>query len=215
MVVADAQRLFCEVLADALAEYDSLAVLEHRPQSARELLEAVDAGQPDVVLVDLYLDVTSPEELLSVLRSRAPHTRTVFLSWLHRPEEIQRVLTAGAVGYLPKSCNIDIVAEAVGRVHEGESPVFGAQLDELLGKLEGRREAVRQMDDRMRRLTPRELEVLEGLAVGFTREQVAEKLGIRPHTVRTHMVNIKAKTGARTQLEAVRMAEGESVRGSP
>lgn len=209
VVVADAQRLFCEVVADALSEHD-LLVLEPRPRSAGELLEALEAGQPDVVLVDFYLDVTPPEELLAAIGTRAPHAKVVFLSWLHRPEDVRRVLAAGAVGYLPKTCEVETVVEAVGRAHAGEYPVFGEQLNQLLGRLEERREMAGQVDQRMRKLTPRELEVLGWLAVGYTRKGVAAALGVRPDTVRTHMMNIKAKTGARTQLEAVRMAEGEA-----
>lgn len=215
VVVADAQRLFCEVLAAALAEHEPLTVPEQRPQSARALLDAVEADQPDVAVVDFYLDIAAPEELLRAIAARAPQAKTIFLSWQHSPEDIHRVLGAGAVGYLPKSCEIDLVAEAVQRAHTGESPVFGEQLDHLLDDLEQRRRTAQELDERLAELSHRELEVLARLAAGYTREGVAEQLGIRPDTVRTHMMNIKSKTGARTQLEAVRMAEGKAAAWLP
>lgn len=210
VLVADAQLLFCEVVAEALGDHESLTVVPERPASAAALLSAVERHRPDVVLADYYLDVTPAERLLADITARAPATKVIFLSWLHEADAVEGALAAGAAGYLPKSCDVDLVAEAACRAQSGESPVFGRHLDRLLDDLEERRRTAQKVAERMETLTARELEVLHWLAAGYTKEEIAEELDIRPRTVQTHIVNLKAKTGARTQVEAVRMAQGKA-----
>lgn len=207
VLVADGQRLFGEALAAALDDDESLAVCQPPARSPDDVLDAVAAHHPDVVLIDSELDYAADGSLMNELRARAPSANVIVLAWLHRMDDVEQLLVAGAVGYLPKSCDVEVVAQAVRQVHAGEASVL-ADLDDLRTELEQRRAATEQLTRRFAALTPREREVLDGLAAGRTIHAIAEHLGASAPTVRTHIRNLKRKTGARTQLEAVRMVHG-------
>lgn len=210
VLVAEGQRVFAEALADALGEHEGLDVVEAYPHSLAELLDAIAVHQPDVALIDYHLDVTPPEEVVAVVRQRRPDTRVLVLSSRHHEDAVERLLAAGAAGYLPTSCDLDTIGEAIARAHAGEQPVFGDRLDRLVDSLEQRRVTAQEAARRLADLTARELEVLEWLAAGYTAAGIADELGASPSTVQTHIRNLKAKTGARTHLEAVRMAHGKA-----
>lgn len=210
VLIADAQPMMAHALAEALGDFDDLAVRPERPRSAEQLRDAVADAVPDVAVVDHYLDVTPTERIVADLVRRYPDVKVLVVSGLHEEQAVADVLAAGAVGYVPKSCRLATLADALRRAHAGESPVLGAQLDRMLDRLVQRREVAEQTMARVAGLTPRELEVLEWLAAGYTTPAISERLGATPRTVQTHIRNLKAKTGARTQLEAVRMAHGKA-----
>lgn len=210
VVVADAQLLFADAVACALDRRDGLAVLDKRPQSSTALSNLVEAQHPDVVLLDFHLDIVPTEQLVGQLAEHHPETKTIVLSSLHQKETVSAVLAAGAVGYLPKSCDFSDLAAAAFAAQAGERPVFGDRLEHLLENLDQRRQAAQRAAERLAELTPRENQVLEWLAAGYSTDEVAEKLGARPRTITTHVANLKNKLGARTQLEAVHMAQGKA-----
>lgn len=206
VLIADPQRLFAEALATALAGYDALAVCRARPRSPDHLLSVVEASKPHVVLADSQL--VAAEGRLAALRACAPQPKVVALSWLHQADDVEQLLLAGAVGYLPKDCDVDVVVEAIRQAHAGEWPVLCDRLQRLVRGREQRHAAAQQIAQRVAALSSRELEVLGWLAAGNTTREIAEQLGTTPATIQTHIRNLKRKTGARTQLEAVRMASG-------
>lgn len=206
VLLADAQRLFADALATALAGHDALAVCQAPPGSPDQLLSAVQVSEPHVVLADSQL--VAAEGRLAAIRACAPQPKVIVLSWLHEIDNVEQVLAAGAVGYLPKDCDVDVVVEAIRQAHAGESPVLCGQLQRLVRGREQRRAVAQQITQRVAALSSRELEVLGWLVEGSTTREIAEQLGTTPDTVQTHIRNLKRKTGARTKLEAVRMVYG-------
>lgn len=215
VLIADPQRVFAEAVAEALRESDGLGLVDGHPNSAAALIEAVTAQEPRVVLMDYHLDVMSCDRVVRDVVACQPDVRVLVLSSRHHEDAVQQVLDAGAVGYLPKDCDLATVVQAVHRADADERPVFGDRLGRLLDSLQRRRVAAEEHERRMAMLTPRELEVLQWLAAGFTPGETAAGLGATVHTVQTHIRNLKAKTGARTHLEAARMAHGKAASWMP
>lgn len=208
VLVADAQALFADVVALALADKPSIAVCEERPSAASAAVQLAATTRPDVALVDYWLDARPAPAVAQAILEVSPETKLVHLSSVHGPEQVQASLGAGAVGFLPKSVRVNQVAEAVYRAYAGERPVFEEQLAALVRTIE---ERDRQAADKMERfasLTAKELEVVEQLARGRAPDEAADRLGISLWTVRTHVRNVLRKTGARTQVEMVAMAHG-------
>lgn len=206
VLVTDAQRLFADALGSALGQCEGLRVLEHRPTDAVEAIAVVTREHPDVALIDYWLpDMEGPVSTASVL-ARRPDTKVLVLSWFHGPQQITAALEAGAVGFLPKSLTVAVVAEGVRRAVAGECPVFGEQLGRLAETITARNSSVDQWARRYATLTARELEVLRLLAAGLPADDIADRLEIAETTTRTHIHKILAKTEAHSQLEAVAMA---------
>lgn len=213
VLVADGQPLLSECLAVALAQCSDLEPLDDRPASALDLIEAVLSHKPAVALVDYWLPgIDGPEASTAVL-SHLRGFKVVFLSWFFAdrqwfdaPGDIERTISDGAVGYLPKHCRVAVVAEAVQRAQAGERPVFADELEALVARMRNRRQVVDKMWAELARLTPREREVLELLASGASVKEAADTLFISPATLRTHVQRILHKTGTHSQAAAIATA---------
>lgn len=213
VLVADGQYLFADVLARALDYQPELEVCHERPDCADDTIAVAEHRRPDVTLVDYRLDTLPGPAVVEELLARVPTTNVLTLSWIHGSTDMEKVLDAGAVGFLPKTLRFAYVLEAIHRAQHGECPVFEHDLDALRQTLEDRQRSVEAKMRRFGTLTPRELAILEKLGAGLSVRAVAAELSSPEHTVRTHIRNMKAKIGARTQLELVTLAQGRAASG--
>lgn len=211
MLVADAQLLFSDALCVALSASASLDVLPENPADGRKAIAIAIADKPDVALVDFWMPEVNGPAVARTLGAQAPSVKVLHLSWFHGPVQIEESLTSGAVGFLPKSVRVALVAEAIERAQAGECPVFEEQLMGLVHTIAARQEHLAVIQDRLASLTPRQLEILRLVGAGLTVTDVTKRLDLREGTVRTHIHNILEKTGARSQLEAVALARDQGL----
>ena len=160
--------------------------------------------QPDLIVLDLLLPRKSGDEVIPELREVAPQSRVLVVSSQAAPSSVRRALSAGAAGYLPKrSSDRDLVA-AIQLVANGGGyvdPELGAQLvnPDSPGALEP--------------LSERERDVLYLLALGYTNQEIGEKLFISVRTVDTHRAHIMRKVQLQTRSELVMFALANGVIG--
>lgn len=215
---SDAQPLLSESLRVALATFPDLEPIQEHAAIAADAIEAVERHEPDVVLLDYWMPgIDGPGASAKVL-SRLHGFKVIFLSWFYAnkpwfdaPGDIERVLAAGAVGFLPKHCRLEHVAEAIRCAHGGEAPVMKEYLDELIGRMRGRREHASEIWEQLARLTPREIEILQVLADGMSVTEAAAALFISPATMRTHVQRILHKTGTHSQVAAIAKARNYGI----
>lgn len=211
VLIADAQLLFADALALALAWSPDVAVVDERPETGLAVLQTARAHHPDVALIDFWLPDMEAPVLVRELHERVPETNVIHLAWFHGPPQAQASLNAGAASFLPKSITVERLAEGVRRAHAGERPVFGEQLDRLVQTIKARADFIDLVGERFATLTPRELEVLQLLAGGLTMVEIAARLDVKQNTARTHVQNLLQKTGARSQLELVLLARDQGL----
>jgi len=155
----------------------------------------VHGHQPDVLVLDLRMNNGSGIEAVRSFSERAPGTKTVVLTMEDDPVFAQRVLTAGALGFVAKDlADVELVraVRAAARGEEYVSPRVAARLDSLH----------RSLTDG--KLTQREVEVLRLIALGHTSVEIARKLHLSPRTIETHRAHIHKKLGLATRAELVR-----------
>lgn len=203
VLLADAQPLFSEALAIALGACPDLEVLDERPTSGREAVEAAVSLLPDVAALDCWMWDVDGIALTRRIRCEVPEVKVVLLSWFHGARDIRGALEAGAAAFLPKSLTVAEVASAIRRVHAGESPVYAEELERLAKTIRRRDERAAAVWRRFAELTPREMDVLQLLSFGRHPEEIACELLISKATVRTHIHNILRKTGTRSQVECL------------
>lgn len=206
MLIADGQHLFAECLAGMLARVEDIWILEELPTSGPAAVDTAATWTPDIVLLDHWIPGMDANLVLERMRSRVKDVRILVLSWFHGPDHIQSALRAGASGYLPKNISLAQLVEAIRRTHRGETPVFIEELGDMVQRLTVRADASIEIAKRFENLTPREIHILTVLAGGQPIEELANRLSISPHTLKTHIRNILAKTGARSHGEAVGLA---------
>jgi DNA-binding NarL/FixJ family response regulator len=166
--------------------------------SAEEAIAQLPKEKPDVVLMDINLGGMSGIECVRQLKPQMRDTQMVMLTVFEDTEKIFSALSAGASGYLLKRLAPEKLLEAIREVHEGGSPMSAPIARKVVQSLQSHRPA----DDTVE-LSPREREVLDGLAEGQAYKQIADKLNVSIHTVRNYIRRIYEKLHVRSSAEAV------------
>lgn len=156
--------------------------------------------EPDVVLVDVMLGDASGAEVVGRLAARFAPGRVVVLSGLDDPETVRAAFAAGARAYLVKGTTAAELADAIQRVARGEEyvpPSLGAAFV---------RGAAASAEAPAIPLSPREIEIVRLLALGYTSAEIAKKLSVSSRTVDADRAGITRKLGLRSRAELVRYA---------
>jgi len=167
--------------------------------SAVEALSQLPRDKPDVVLMDINLGGMSGIECVRLLKAELPDTQVVMFTVFEDAAKIFSALTAGATGYLLKRLPPAKLLEAIREVHEGGSPMSAPIARKVVQSLQ----AAQGQRDENTDLSPREREVLNGLALGHAYKQIAGQLGVSIHTVRNYIRRIYEKFHVRSRTEAV------------
>lgn len=162
-------------------------------------------AQPDVVLMDIDMPVMNGIEAVNIASELYPQTRFVMLTVFDDDDKIFEAIKAGAIGYLLKDENVDRIVDAIKEIIEfGGSPMSPRIARKALQLLMGAKVETKQKEETI--LSPREMDILQGLVEGLDYKGVADKLFISPHTVRTHITKIYQKLHVSSKTQAVMMA---------
>lgn len=153
---------------------------------------------PDVILLDLNLPGTHGLQAISELRSICPIARVVVLTVNGQRKSVFDALRAGAAGYLLKSEPFDGIVQNIRDVVVGGRPLSSAVTPFVLDSLKGAPAAEPE-----RQLAEREIEILELLAEGASRSEIADKLSIATSTVDYHLRGVYRKFGVYSASGAV------------
>jgi DNA-binding NarL/FixJ family response regulator len=205
VLIVDDERTFGEALELALRHEEDLEVV-HVAVDGEEAVRALDAHHPDVVLMDVAMPGMSGIEVTRRIKDENPDAQVLILSGHQDPLLLARAVQAGALGLLRKTEAVVNVASSVRRAYRGEPLHDEGEVRTALRRLRHRRDKDADARQRLERLTPRETQILERMATGATPEQIAETLGMSPHTLRTHTQNILTKLGVHSKMEALVIA---------
>lgn len=177
-------------------------------RTCEEMLARLPAVRPDVLLLDIGLPGMSGIDGARRAREIVSPLPILMLTVHEANDLVLEALCAGACGYLVKKTPPARLLEAIREAHEGGSPMsshIARQVVEVLRAL--RVEAASpSLPEDASLLSPREREILRGLAAGDTYQTAARKLGISTDTVRFHIRKIYRKLQAHSQSEAVAKA---------
>ncbi len=159
--------------------------------TATEGLQMVIKKKPDLVVVDLTLPDKHGLEFIKDMQIQHPHTLLLVLSMHDESLYAERVLRAGARGYVMKETAADTLIQAVRRVLGGGIYLSEKMSNILLEMVTGNRKQAHQSS--LEILTDRELEVLQIIGLGKGTRQIADQLHISVRTVDAHRAHLKEK----------------------
>lgn len=208
-----AQPIRVSVVEDDPVLRESLQqIVQHPPDlnevgawpNASSALQYLSNAKPDVIVLDINLSGENGIDWIPRFKEVCPLAQIMMLTVYEDTENIFRALAAGATGYLVKRTSAARLISAIIELHAGESPMSGHIARKLVESL-GREPATPTTSLAYSRsqLTQREREVLGCLAEGCLYKEVAERLGMTIHTVRTHIRSIYEKLQVRSRTEAV------------
>lgn len=192
---------------------------QHAEQGIALALES----RPDLILLDLQMPGVSGFEALATLAERLPATPVVIVSGSLNASDMQRALNEGAMGFIPKSAEYDIVKNALKLVVSGgiyvppemlalfggrQPPVAQNAVVDVKSPMAGKGQSERAGDvvpscGSEVLLTPRQQEVLSLLCEGQSNKEIARVLDCADTTVKAHVTAIFKELRARNRTEAV------------
>ncbi len=166
--------------------------------SVKEALKKIEAGDPDVILLDVELPGISGVESLPKLKKLLPETHILILTVYEQEATIFKALGNGAAGYLTKNTSPEKIIAAIHEVMDGGGPM-SANIARMVISSFKRNESSP--------LTRRETEILEQIAAGKSRKRIADELYIDLETVKSHIKNIYHKLDVHSKADAIKMAK--------
>lgn len=174
-------------------------------ETADEAIGFIQKSEPDIVVTDLSLSGRPGLELIKEIRASWPALPVLVLSIHDEELWAERVLRAGAQGYVMKSHATEKVMEAMRRVLAGGLWLSEHMSSALLGRLTHHRQPAAQGMP-LSTLSDRELEVFQMIGRGLSVKEIAQQLFLSSKTVEVHREHIKEKLGLRSSAELLRYA---------
>ena len=217
IIVADDQASVREGLVLLLGGLPGIEVVASAANGA-QAIELVAEHQPDAILLDLHMPVLDGTEATRRLTAQYPQVAIVVLTTYVDDTSVLDALRAGARSYLTKDADHTEIASALRAASEGLS-VFDSRVHATLMNAASRAGKPAQApglsetgDAAAPRgllpdaLTEREAEILRLIAQGLNNPEIAARLFVTTHTVKSHINRIFAKTGSRDRAAAIHYA---------
>ncbi len=193
-------------MIEMLLEDEKHVFLNWKFGSAEWALRRIQSDQkkcrPDVILLDLGLPGMSGHEAIPELLALVPEAKIIVISQVNQERSVIQAITLGASGYLLKSATVAQIIRAIHEVNEGGNPLDAKVAGYLLKNMN----SVLSSDEEKGALTKRELEVLDLVAEGLVKKEIAERLSIGETTVVSHVKNIYEKLETTNAPSAVAQA---------
>lgn len=198
LAIVDDDADMRETIAECLLDEPSMDLC-YTYCSGEEILEQLQDIQCDVVLMDIHMTGISGIECVHELKKTLPDIHVVMLTVFEDTESIFAALSAGADGYLIKHSAKDHLVPSIREVLAGGAPMSMPIARMVVKSFQNTgNDPKNQL-----KLSPREREVLDGLARGLLYKNIADELKVSMGTVRTHIEHIYRKLHVHNRTEAV------------
>jgi len=200
VAIIDDNRLVREALAAMLNQLPDMRVV-----AAAETEVGIPwTDPPDVVLLDVGLGEEDSLRVATEVRKDAPGTKIIIMDVIPVNEEIMELVNAGVAGFVLKEASFDEFVATIRSVALGEKVLPPRMTESLFAQIA--RVAVERngggeptLDDV--RMTRREREVIELIGEGLSNKEIAQRLNIAAHTVKSHVRNVMEKLALHTRLQ--------------
>ncbi len=166
-----------------------------------EILESLERTAPEILIADISLGRRDATPTIALVSEKRPQTPVLVFSMHEDPFHVQRVLNAGARGFVNKQEATDLLVAAIKKVHAGNT-FLSPRIKELLESIRDGRTC----DIPPQLFSPKESEVYDLLGRGFAPREIAGNLEVSIKTVETHFARIRKKLGLSNSRELARHA---------
>jgi DNA-binding NarL/FixJ family response regulator len=207
VLIADDQTIVRAGFAALLSAQPDIDVVAEGGDG-REAVRLAEAHRPDVVLMDIRMPgmdgIDATKRILADPANAA--TRVLVLTTFDVDEYVYEALSAGASGFLLKDSTADDLVSAVRVVASGDALLAPRVTGRLIHEFARQRRARPKPAPELATLTARETEVLRLIAGGLSNREIAARLVVSEHTVKTHVARVFTKLSVRDRAQAVVLA---------
>lgn len=207
IAVIDDNRLVREALAAMLSTLDDMDAVESPTADAAFLA----TSNPDVILLDVGLGDVDSLGVATALARESPRIRIILMDLVPVNDEIVDYVNAGVCGFVLKDATFAEFVATIRAVAGGEKvlpPRLTESLFAQIANAAGPRARGHVLEDV--RMTRREREVIELIGEGLSNKEIATRLNIATHTVKSHVRNVMEKLALHTRLQIAAYSHRES-----
>jgi DNA-binding NarL/FixJ family response regulator len=179
-------------------------------EQASDNVSALERVSPQVILLDIGLRKGDSLRIAAKVRAQFPAAKVIVMDLLPAHEDIVEFVNAGVSGFIMKDATLEDLAETIRAVHSGASVLPPRMINTLFSQIardaidRGRPEVMESV-----RMTPRERQVINLIAEGMSNKEIASKLHVATHTVKSHVRNVMEKLTLHTRLQIAAYANNE------
>lgn len=202
VLLIEDNRLLREGIAAMLEEHGDFEVIARAEDGdvARKLKAAQEP--PDIVLLDLGLERANSLKLMKWLKDAIPHAKAIAMGILPETVDVVEFVKAGGSGFILKTASAEEYIKAIQTVLAGEKVLPPVLTHSLFTEIvEAALKSGKGVPDNSVQLTAREREVVSLIAEGLSNKEIASRLHIATHTVKSHVHNILEKLALRSRLQ--------------
>jgi DNA-binding NarL/FixJ family response regulator len=207
IAIIDDSRLVREALTAMLSKLPDLRVVASAVADPAFLAKA----SPDVLLLDVGLRDEDSLRVAATLRKDAPNAKVIVMDLIPVNEEIVEFVNAGVCGFVLKDATFDEFVKTIRAVAAGKKVLPPRMTESLFSQIATsavERDSEQVLSDV--RMTPRELEVIELIGEGLSNKEIATRLNIATHTVKSHVRNVMEKLALHTRLQIAAYSHREA-----
>ncbi len=205
LFLIDDHTLLRRGLVALLSQQPDLRVVGEAGDAA-EALRLLPALRPDVILLDNHLPGVRGVDAIAGLREASQGSRVLMLTVSEDGQDLAAALRNGAQGYLLKTIDGDLLAQAIRRAARGEPVVSPEMMGKLVAAFQSQGaptpEPLPEEEEPASVLSPREEDVLREIARGLSNKEIARALDIAETTVKIHVQHILRKLGLSSRVQA-------------
>ena len=204
IVIVDDHPIVRQGLENLINHEKDLMVCQ-QAENASQAMKAIDKLKPDMVIVDISLKEKNGLELIKDIKVQYPDLPTLALSMHHESLYAERVLRAGARGYIMKQQATENIIKAIHNILNGQIYVSDKMTEKIMYKLMGRRKDKAEAST-AEILSDRELEVFLLIGKGHGTSQIADRLYLSVKTIESYRAHIKEKLSLSNATELLQYA---------
>jgi two-component system, NarL family, response regulator NreC len=203
--IVEDHELYLEGLTLLLERYHDI-VVAGSSRNGNEFLSRLPHLEDDVILLlDVHLPDTEPEELMIRVRELRPNLRIIFLTLMRGTRFLHKLMKYGIQGYILKSAPVEELIQAIQTVEQGGTS-YSKEIDILTKDDDARNTLMIDSSKVDEILTRREKEILQLVCKEYSNAEIASQLFLSVGTVETHRKRIIAKLGVNNTVGLVKFA---------
>jgi len=205
VLIADDHELFVEGISSLLRDFRYIKItgIAKNGLEVMALLENIDV---DVILMDIAMPQLNGIETTKLISKKYPAIKVIVLSMFSETFYLDKMLEAGAKGYLLKNTKTGILADAIKRVYHGELVIADEITNQKTNQSNNNLKITVEFDKKKIEvvITSREIEVIKNIIQGLSLKEIAARLDLSYYTIETHKKKIFKKLGLNSTSALIR-----------
>lgn len=205
VMIVDDHQIFIDGIKALLSNEENILIVAHA-NNGRDAIKIIENTPVDIILMDIEMPILNGYDTTAIVTTRFPHIKVISLTTHDEKSIVNKMLNAGASGYVLKNIDKEILLVAIHTVFKGQM-YFSSEIPVALATNSS--EEVSQIQNKntdVASLSDREIEIVRHIANGLSNNEVAKKLFISPKTVDTHRSNIMQKLDIHNVVGLVKYA---------